>query len=298
MNLMVESIRTVPPMGRHSRSAASAEADSRRGGAHRKQGPARTGLLGASAALTVSAMAAGTGILPGLGDRFTIQSADEIEALDASDEIREVIPAPPRDPDHQSGDRGEERAPAVTAEPSETTAIEESAPPAETPESSEAEQAPETESPPPSSSTSVPDSSGTGAEPSQDTAPSQPPSESAAVLSLVNEERAKAGCQPLEHDTQLAQLARDFSRDMAERGFFSHTDPDGNGPWDRADAAGIGNLGGENIARGQPDAISVMESWMNSDGHRANILNCDFTTLGVGVHEAAGGPWWTQAFGY
>lgn len=62
--------------------------------------------------------------------------------------------------------------------------------------------------------------------------------------------------------------------------------------------AGISDLGGENIARGQADAAAVMQAWMNSPGHRANILNCDFKTLGVGVHLGSGGPWWTQDFGY
>lgn len=57
-------------------------------------------------------------------------------------------------------------------------------------------------------------------------------------------------------------------------------------------------LGGENIARGQADAQAVMDAWMNSDGHRANILNCDYKTLGVGVHFGSGGPWWTQDFGF
>lgn len=85
---------------------------------------------------------------------------------------------------------------------------------------------------------------------------------------------------------------------MAARGFFDHTDPDGATPWDRAAKAGIAGLGGENIARGQADAAAVMEAWMNSPGHRANILNCDFKTLGVGVHLGSGGPWWTQDFGY
>lgn len=118
------------------------------------------------------------------------------------------------------------------------------------------------------------------------------------VLTLVNDERAAAGCQPLVRDGALAELASDFSRDMAERGFFSHTDPDGRSPWDRAEDAGITNLAAENIARGQADAQAVMDAWMASAGHRANILNCDYRTLGVGVHFGEGGPWWTQDFGY
>ncbi|NUK90931.1 CAP domain-containing protein [Streptomyces lunaelactis] len=120
----------------------------------------------------------------------------------------------------------------------------------------------------------------------------------AAVLSLVNEERAKVGCSPVRANASLAALAGDFSDDMAARGFFDHTDPEGDTPWDRADQVGVKGLGGENIARGQADAAAVMTSWMNSDGHRANILNCDYKTLGVGVHLGAGGPWWTQDFGF
>jgi uncharacterized protein YkwD len=119
----------------------------------------------------------------------------------------------------------------------------------------------------------------------------------AEVLDIVNAERASAGCGPVAHDSGLAQLAGDYSADMAERGFFSHTDPDGRDPWDRARDAGIDYLRAENIARGQPTPASVMSSWMDSAGHRANILNCEYTKLGVGVHFASGGPWWTQSFG-
>ncbi|MEU6668343.1 CAP domain-containing protein [Streptomyces sp. NPDC046727] len=120
----------------------------------------------------------------------------------------------------------------------------------------------------------------------------------AEVLKLVNDERAKAGCSPLAANSSLTGLAETFSDDMAARGFFDHTDPDGNSPWDRAAKAGITDLGGENIARGQADAAAVMAAWMNSPGHRANILSCNFKTLGVGVHFGPGGPWWTQDFGY
>lgn len=114
----------------------------------------------------------------------------------------------------------------------------------------------------------------------------------------MNQERALAGCGPVRANPPLAALAGAFSLDMATRGFFSHHDPDGNTPWDRATKAGLSGLGGENIARGQGDAEAVMKAWMNSPEHRANILNCEFRTLGVGAHFAAGGPWWTQDFGF
>jgi uncharacterized protein YkwD len=126
-------------------------------------------------------------------------------------------------------------------------------------------------------------------------------SAAAQVLVLVNQQRAAAGCRPLSTDPKLTELAQDFSAEMAARGFFDHTDPDGKTPWDRAAALGIGNLGGENIAEGQPTAQAVMDAWMNSPGHRANILDCDYRTIGIGVHYASGsesgGPWWTQDFG-
>ncbi|NJQ02315.1 CAP domain-containing protein [Streptomyces zingiberis] len=120
----------------------------------------------------------------------------------------------------------------------------------------------------------------------------------ARVRVLVNRERRRAGCSPVALDPRLTELARAFSADMAERGFFTHTDPDGATPWDRAARLGIEELGGENIARGQTTAEAVMEAWMAAPEHRANILNCSYRTLGVGAHFADGGPWWTQDFGY
>ncbi|MGY1988303.1 CAP domain-containing protein [Blastococcus sp. SYSU DS0669] len=116
------------------------------------------------------------------------------------------------------------------------------------------------------------------------------------VLALVNAERAKAGCGPVGGDAGLASVARAHSADMRDRGFFDHVNPDGVGPFDRADRAGV-SARAENIARGQSGPAAVMTSWMNSPGHRANILNCGLTRLGVGVATGSGGPWWTQLFG-
>jgi uncharacterized protein YkwD len=115
------------------------------------------------------------------------------------------------------------------------------------------------------------------------------------VLALVNAERAAAGCAALADDAGLAAVARAHSADMRDRGFFDHTNPDGLSPFDRAERAGL-SARAENIAYGQQDAAEVMDSWMNSPGHRANILDCSLTRLGVGVAEGAGGPWWTQLF--
>jgi uncharacterized protein YkwD len=126
------------------------------------------------------------------------------------------------------------------------------------------------------------------AEPADPTAEGQ-------VLALVNVQRAAAGCGALTADPALAAVARAHSADMRDRGFFDHVNPDGLDPFDRAARAGL-EAHAENIAYGQPDPAAVMDSWMSSAGHRANILNCDLTRLGVGVAEGAGGPWWTQLF--
>jgi uncharacterized protein YkwD len=117
------------------------------------------------------------------------------------------------------------------------------------------------------------------------------------VLALVNQERAAAGCAPVAADAALAGVARAHSADMRDRGYFSHTTPEGLDPFDRARAAGVGYARAENIARGQADPAAVMDAWMNSPGHRANVLDCSLTKLGIGVAEGAGGPWWTQLFG-
>ncbi|MEU5090664.1 sigma-70 family RNA polymerase sigma factor [Streptomyces sp. NPDC021356] len=129
-------------------------------------------------------------------------------------------------------------------------------------------------------------------------APPVPAGTVAQVVALVNKERAKAGCGPLAEVPQLDAAAQGHSDDMAARGFFDHTNPDGKDPGDRITAAGYRwSTYGENIARGQQTPASVMDSWMHSPGHRANILNCSFKDIGVGVHKGSGGPWWTQDFG-
>jgi uncharacterized protein YkwD len=119
------------------------------------------------------------------------------------------------------------------------------------------------------------------------------------VLVLVNQERTKAGCQPLAADSRLATAARLHSRDMANRGYFDHTTPDGVTFDKRITNAGYRwSSVGENIAKGQKDAASVMRSWMDSPGHRANILNCTFKDIGIGLaYDSRRAPLWTQDFG-
>ncbi|WP_263164536.1 sigma-70 family RNA polymerase sigma factor [Streptomyces sp. SCSIO ZS0520] len=118
------------------------------------------------------------------------------------------------------------------------------------------------------------------------------------VTRLVNAERAKNGCGPVTANPKLQSAAQSHSDDMADRDYFSHTDPDGGDPGDRITAAGYRwSTYGENIAAGQQTPSQVMEGWMNSEGHRANILNCGFKEIGVGLRKDASGPIWTQNFG-
>lgn len=118
------------------------------------------------------------------------------------------------------------------------------------------------------------------------------------VTALVNSERTKEGCGTVRSNEKLATAASRHSADMVAKDYFSHTAPDGSDPGDRITAAGYRwSTYGENIAKGQRSAADVMDSWMKSPGHRANILNCSFKEIGVGVQDSSAGPVWTQAFG-
>ncbi|MEU0144440.1 sigma-70 family RNA polymerase sigma factor [Streptomyces sp. NPDC006288] len=128
--------------------------------------------------------------------------------------------------------------------------------------------------------------------------PPSAPSVADEVIGLVNAERSKAGCASVSGNSKLATAASRHSADMVARDYFSHTSPDGTDPGARITAAGYRwSTYGENIAKGQQTAESVMDAWMNSEGHRANILNCDFKEIGVGREDSSGGPVWTQNFG-
>jgi uncharacterized protein YkwD len=133
--------------------------------------------------------------------------------------------------------------------------------------------------------------------PTKSTATSQTVGLEDQVTALVNTERAKAGCGSVRTDERLRKAARAHSQDMADRDYFSHTALDGRSPWDRAEAAGYSQPIGENIAKGQRTPAAVMDAWMNSDGHRRNILNCDAKAIGVGLAYDGGTPVWTQLFG-
>ncbi|MHA5047690.1 CAP domain-containing protein [Streptomyces sp. SD15] len=119
------------------------------------------------------------------------------------------------------------------------------------------------------------------------------------VVALTNAERAAGGLPPLAVDPLLTAAAQAHSADMVTRAFYSHTSPDGSQPWDRAAAAGSTRRTiGENIACGQRSPAEVVRGWMNSPGHRANILKPAFTHIGIGLAGGGkAGTYWTQLFG-
>lgn len=118
------------------------------------------------------------------------------------------------------------------------------------------------------------------------------------VLELVNAERAVYGIKPLEWNDKLAKTAREHSLDMVKRNFFSHENPDGKSPFDRLKDANIRyTCAAENIAAGQSSPEMAVEEWMNSEGHKMNILNPSLTSLGVGLARGGEyGIYWTQNF--
>ncbi|UQA97033.1 CAP domain-containing protein [Streptomyces halobius] len=118
------------------------------------------------------------------------------------------------------------------------------------------------------------------------------------VVEMVNAERAKKDCSPLTVNAKLQAAAQGHSDDMADRGYYGHTTPEGIGPGDRITSAGYRwSTYGENIFKGPKDAQTAMAGWMKSPGHRDNILNCAFKEIGVGINLRSNGPWWTQNFG-
>ena len=116
------------------------------------------------------------------------------------------------------------------------------------------------------------------------------------VVSIVNAERADAGCGPLKVDDRITAAAQAHAGDMSANDYFSHDSQDGRTFDQRIRNAGYPSPGAENIAVGARTAEQVMQMWMDSDGHRRNILNCDLNTIGVGLDR--NGFYWVQDFGF
>lgn len=120
-------------------------------------------------------------------------------------------------------------------------------------------------------------------------------SEIQQVVNLTNQERAKAGLKALQIDTKLTQSAQAKSQDMKNKNYFSHTSPTYGSPFDQMKSMGISyKSAAENIAMGQRTPAEVVDAWMKSPGHKANIMNGSFTHIGVGLSDS--GYYWTQQF--
>jgi uncharacterized YkwD family protein len=128
------------------------------------------------------------------------------------------------------------------------------------------------------------------------TVPSGNTSYAQQVLDLVNAERSKNGLSPLTLDASVSKVAQLKAEDMKQNSYFSHTSPTYGSPFNMLKSFGISyKTAGENIAKGQKTPQAVVTAWMNSDSHRANILNKNFTKLGVGYANGSS-PYWVQIF--
>lgn len=164
-------------------------------------------------------------------------------------------------------------------------------PDTETPDSSTPEvELPDTEAPGTNTpETETPDNSGSESTPELSLAKQ--------VVALVNEERAAAGLNPLTINESAMSAALVRAKEIRQS--FSHTRPDGSSFSTALKEQGVSYRGsGENIAYGQRSPETVMKAWMNSSGHRANILNAKYTSIGVGCYEQNGTLYWTQLFIY
>jgi uncharacterized protein YkwD len=224
-------------------------------------------LVGATTAATATVMAGPTDALTGERADVAASSFTQVQWPGGGARPTQTRPAAPAPTPTRS-----DPAPTTTTEPP-------SPPPAPPPPTTTQPPAPTVEPPPP-----LP--------------PVEPPAAPVveAVVALVNTARTAEGCDPLRVDNRLTTAAQLHSEDMSRRNYFSHTTPEGLTFDKRIEEAGYPRPGAENLARGQQTPEDVMEGWMNSDGHRRNILNCELKTIGVGLE--VDGFYWTQDFGF
>ena len=117
------------------------------------------------------------------------------------------------------------------------------------------------------------------------------------MFDLLNKVRAQYGRGPLTCDAIGTQVARAHSQDMCDKGYFSHTSPGGSTPWSRLQAGGVQfSSAWENIAWGYASPQAVHNGWMNSSGHRQNMLGSSWTRVGIGYFNCNGKAYWTEVF--
>lgn len=262
----------------------------------RKQRGVAGPILGA---LTVLALVAGAGWYVTRSDTKTTSqdkplTPETAGLVTATDDASSPMVTPTRTPT---------RTPSAT--PSKTPTKTPSKTPKATPTRSTSAPSREgTRSPKPSTKPTPPPSHTATPTPKPSTKPPAPSGGSEAqVLQLTNNERTKAGCGPLRTNSALTRAADLHATDMVVRHYFDHTSLDGRSPFDRMKAAGFkGGAMAENIAVGYKSAAAVVDGWMKSEGHRKNILNCDYTMIGIGYDSGQVKPdWgngsWVQNFG-
>ncbi|MCF2528371.1 CAP domain-containing protein [Yinghuangia soli] len=281
--------------GRHRAKGGRRRAS---GGRRRKPARGRKFAVAAAVAVVGVAGAVGVGALTGgdggKGGSVAGDGTDRVPhasstTYDPSAQLQGGPPGASRipAPTTGSGGPGTETSAAPASPAPATTAAPATTPPTSAPPASKAPSSAPPASPTPAKTTARPSSP----------VPTTAAAYAEEVVRIANAERAKAGCGPLADDPKLRAAAQAHSEDMANRDYFSHTSPEGTSAGDRITKAGYSwSTWGENIAAGQRTPAAVMEAWMNSPGHRANILNCNFKDLGVGVDMRSGGPTWTQNF--
>ncbi|MDD2435368.1 MAG: SafA/ExsA family spore coat assembly protein [Bacilli bacterium] len=150
----------------------------------------------------------------------------------------------------------------------------------------------------PGQTINIPSDTSNGTVPIEETTPNNLRSFETEVIRLVNQERQKNGVPPLTENTELSRIARLKSNDFVNNNYFSHNSPTYGSPFEMLRTFGVNfSAAAENIASGQRTAEEVMNTWMNSSGHRANILNQAYNQIGVGVaRDSDGTLYWTQLF--
>ncbi|MGN9808440.1 CAP domain-containing protein [Micromonospora sp. BQ11] len=281
-------LAAVPPLDAagpvHPYRPAAPDAEAINEGQHRpsRRFPRPMLIGGAAAAATlVVSLGVGAVALTGGDDRTTASSA--VDDTVAAAPVLPGTDGPPADPlaptSPAAAPTSAKPSPAATPSRRPTPAPSRTTAPSRRTERSSAP----TTSRRPTTSTSTSTSTGVSSQARQ-------------VVDLVNAERAKAGCGALGIDDKLMTAAQRHSQDQADHQDMSHDGSDGSDAGQRLDRVGYAwRTYGENVAWNQKTPAAVMDAWMNSPGHRANILNCAFTEIGVGV-ASSNGPYWTQVF--